>query len=352
MKNCSMWQRGCSVIKTKRVLLAATLILICCMFMSYAASADELTVAQSAVLMERDSGRVLYSKNMDKQLPMASTTKIMTALVVAENNAMDEVVTVDSRAVGIEGSSIYLREGQKFTVKELLCGLMLRSGNDAAVALALHTSGSVDDFVALMNQRAESIGATRTHFSNPHGLPCDNHYTTAYDLALITACALKNPTVHEVVSLRKAVLNNDGNNIVIFNKNKLLNEMSDADGVKTGYTTKAGRCFVGSATRNGMQLIAVVLNCGPMFENAESMLNWGFSQYTMTNIVPQNKPVAIPDEQNKVYYCRQPFSFPLKSDGSEDNLVSKKIERSTDGVYYMNIYFNKQLIFSQKMVTI
>lgn len=352
MKNFLTPQRGCSVIKTKYVLLAATLVLICCVFLSHTACANELTVAQSAVLMERDSGRVLYSKNMDKQLSMASTTKIMTALVVAENNDMDEVVTVDSRAVGIEGSSIYLKEGQKFTVKELLCGLMLRSGNDAAVALALHTSGSVEDFVRLMNERAENLGATNTHFANPHGLPCEDHYTTAYDLALITACALKNPTVHDIVALKKAVLDNDGNSIVIFNKNKLLNAMPDADGVKTGYTTKAGRCFVGSATRNGMQLIAVVLNCGPMFEDAESMLNWGFAQYTMTNIVPQNKPIRVIEDKNTVYYCKQAFSFPLKSDGSEDNLISKKIERSTDGVYYMNIYFDKQLIFSQKMVTI
>ena len=268
------------------VLLLLVGLVLCISFTQYNVSAEEhLTAARSAVLMERDSRRVLYAQNENERLPMASTTKIMTALVVAENCQPDEIVTVDKKAVGIEGSSLYLKEGQRIPVCDLLSGLMLRSGNDSAVALAIHTAGSAEKFVQMMNDRATSIGAVNTHFANPHGLHDNEHYTSAYDLALITAQALSNDLVRRTVAQKSAVLHEDDSAINIYNKNKLLSMLPDADGVKTGYTTKAGRCFVGSATRNGMQLIAVVLNCSPMFENSRSMLEWGFNNYTMFVIV-------------------------------------------------------------------
>lgn len=336
------------------VLLLLVGLVLCISFTQYNVSAEEhLTAARSAVLMERDSRRVLYAQNENERLPMASTTKIMTALVVAENCQPDEIVTVDKKAVGIEGSSLYLKEGQRIPVCDLLSGLMLRSGNDSAVALAIHTAGSAEKFVQMMNDRATSIGAVNTHFANPHGLHDNEHYTSAYDLALISAQALSNDLVRRTVAQKSAVLHEDDSAINIYNKNKLLSMLPDADGVKTGYTTKAGRCFVGSATRNGMQLIVVVLNCSPMFENSRSMLEWGFSNYTMTNIVPYNKPYKPPEKGARVYFCPDEFSYPLKSDGSENTLIKKSFEKLPDGEgYCLNIYLDKQLIFSRKMVTI
>jgi len=187
---------------------------------------------------------------------MASTTKIVTALTVIRNTDLDEVVEIPKAACGIEGSSIYLREGEHLTVRELLYGLMLRSGNDCAVALALHTSGSVEAFAELMNTTAVELGCENSNFVNPHGLHDDRHYTTALDLAAVTCEALHNETFREIVSTKAVRISNEGYEYdrVLVNKNKLLSNVDGADGVKTGYTKKAGRCFVGSATKNGMQV--------------------------------------------------------------------------------------------------
>lgn len=184
---------------------------------------------------------MLYEKNADVQLAMASTTKIMTALVVLENCSLDEVVTVAKEAQGVEGSSIYLSAGEKLTVEQLLLGLMMHSGNDAAVALAIHCGGSVDAFVEMMNQKAADIGADRTNFVNPNGLPAEGHYTTARDLALIAATALKNDDFARIVSTQKAVIPWDGKewDRVLVNKNKMLSMYDGANGVKTGYTKAA-----------------------------------------------------------------------------------------------------------------
>ena len=225
---------------------------------------------------------------------MASTTKIVTALTVIKHCNLDDTVEIPRQAVGVEGSSIYLREGEHLTVRELLYGLMLRSGNDAAVALALHTSGSVEAFAALMNEVAEEAGCVNSNFVNPHGLHDDKHYTTAYDLALISCSALENDDFREIVSTKTVRIRNEGYEYdrVLVNKNKLLSNYAAADGVKTGYTKKAGRCFVGSATRNGMQVVVAVLNCGPMFEDTASMLDAAFETYSYQIVVPRARFAA------------------------------------------------------------
>lgn len=242
------------------------------------------TSAQSAVVMEQSSRRVLFEKNAHERAPMASTTKIMTALVALEHASLGERVKVGPNAAGVEGSSIYLKAGETWTMEQLLYGLMLQSGNDAAVAIAEHVGGSADGFLAMMNAEAARLGAVDTHFSTVNGLDKAEHYTTAYDLALITAAAMDNADFRRIVASKSAVIGEGDVRRSIRNKNKLLWQMDGANGVKTGYTRGAGRCFVGAAQRDGMQLIAVVLNCGPMFEDSAVLMQDAFAHYSMVTV--------------------------------------------------------------------
>lgn len=256
------------------------------------AAAD--TSAGSAVVIEQSSRRVLYEKNAHEQRPMASTTKIMTALVALEYGYLDDVVTVSENASGVEGSSLYLGVGEKLTLRDLLYGLMLRSGNDAAVAIAEHIGGSVPHFVEMMNEKAKELGAYDTNFVTPNGLDADGHVTTAYDLALIAAAAMENETFAQIVSTQRYVIPWEGHewDRVVVNKNKLLTEY-DADGIKTGYTKQAGRCLVGAKTQDGMQLVSVVLNCAPMFEDTQALMDTCFAQYEMTSIASRGQEMSF-----------------------------------------------------------
>lgn len=307
----------------KRLLLIALLVAFMCLSLGCAAMANFAhadvsfaTSAQSAVVMERSSHRILFSQNPDAHLPMASTTKIVTALTVLNHANLDDVVEVSPQAVGIEGSSIYLRAGEHLTVRELLYGLMLRSGNDSAVALALHVAGSVQSFADMMNETAREVGCTNSNFVNPHGLHDDNHYTSAHDLAVLTCVALENADFREIVSTKTIRISNEGMEYdrVLVNKNKLLTNYNDADGVKTGYTKRAGRCFVGSATRNGMQVVVVVLKCGPMFEETADMLDSAFASYQLETVIPLNKICGSRLENGKRYYyiCPDRLCYPVK----------------------------------------
>ena len=305
------------------VILALLLVSLLCSGGVVAAEGATRTVnsqfsssAQSAVVMERSSHRVLFEQNADMHLPMASTTKIVTALTVINHANLDEMVEVSPKAVGIEGSSIYLRAGEHLTVRELLYGLMLRSGNDSAVALALHVAGSIDAFAEMMNETAKNLGCVDSHFVNPHGLHDDEHYTSARDLATLTCVALANPDFQEIVATKTVRISNEGMEYdrVLLNKNKLLTNYDGADGVKTGYTKKAGRCFVGSATRDGMQVVVVVLNCGPMFEETADMLNVAFGNYALQRVIPKNKVCGSRIENGRrVYFiCPESFAYPVK----------------------------------------
>lgn len=241
--------------------------------------------AKSAVLIEATSGQMLLSSNPYERLPMASTTKVMTALVVIENCSLDDTVVATKAAVGVEGSSMYMTLGEVFTVRDLLYGLMLMSGNDAAVALAIHAAGSVEAFADMMNERAEKLGLRNTHFVTPNGLHDDDHYTTAYELALIGAKALEYPVFREIVSSKYYKLKTDRRTTTVKNKNKLLWDYEDCIGVKTGYTSAAGRCLLFAAERDGMTLVGVVLKCSPMFEVAPKMLDCGFNNFTLVKAV-------------------------------------------------------------------
>jgi len=237
--------------------------------------------AKSAVLIDAQSGRVLYEKNAHECMGMASTTKIMTALTVLWLCSADSVVTVPKEAVGIEGSSVYLCEGEELTVEQLLYALLLSSANDAAVALAIHSAGSVDHFSEKMNQYAEALGIENTHFTNPHGLYDDDHYTTALSLALIAREAMKNELLRKIFSTYKATIPFCGepDRRLLENHNKLLRTYDGAIGVKTGFTKKTGRTLVSAAKRDGLTLIAVTLNAPDDWQDHTSMLDYGFENY-------------------------------------------------------------------------
>ncbi len=241
--------------------------------------------AKAMALMECETGAFIAEKNADERLPMASTTKIMTALVVLENCRMDDMVFVPDEAVGTEGSSVYLQNNERISVEDLLYGLMLASGNDAAVALAVHVGGSTEGFAALMNKRAEELGLENTHFVTPNGLNDPEHYTTARELCMIAREAIRNEAFRAIVSTKYHRTASGAHERTFKNKNALLWDFDGAFGVKTGYTMAAGRCLVFGAERDGMTLVGALLNCRPMFETASELLETAFETYENARIV-------------------------------------------------------------------
>lgn len=251
---------------------------------SQAQSPPRLT-ARAALLMDLTTGQVLYERQGLQRLAPASTTKIMTAIVALElgGGRLDEVVTVSKNAAQLGGSTMRLRTGDQYTLEELLVGLLLRSGNDASIAIAEHLAGSTEAFVALMNEKALQLGATSTRFANPHGLDHPDHYTTPYDLALITRHAMGLPLFAQLVATRERRVDKEQqpDSWMLNNTNRLLWNYAAADGVKTGTTGQAGNCLVATATRDGQQLIAVVMNAGDRWTDSTKLLDWGFTQYVL-----------------------------------------------------------------------
>ncbi|PWM70879.1 MAG: D-alanyl-D-alanine carboxypeptidase [Bacillota bacterium] len=329
------------------------------------ATATAATSYDAQIVMEVNSLRVLLDKDGDKKMFPASTTKILTAICAIENADLDESVTIKKECVGIEGSSIYLTEGEKLTVKELLYGLMLRSGNDAATALALHVSGSIEKFASLMNETAEKAGAKHSNFVNPHGLPDDGHYVTANDLALITAYSLKNPDFKEIVSTKKIEISNGDKPYkrLLINKNKMLFECEGATGVKTGYTKKAGRCLVSSCERNGMELVSVVLNCPPMFETAKGHFDEYFSKYKLYKLFESDFIVDFLPVEGKQTQCALYIKSDVLLPLTENEYENIEIEYDLPDILPANVKKDQQvgkinfrvkndLLFSEKIYTI
>ncbi len=327
----------------------------------------ELTSAKSMIVIETTNGSTLYSKNANEKLPMASTTKIITALTVIENcEDLDKVITIPKSATLVEGSSIYLKPDEELTIRQLLYGLMLQSGNDSAATLALEVGGSLEDFADLMNETAKKCGATNSSFVTPHGLDDKNHYTTASDLAKITAYALKNPTFKEIVSTKSyniPATNKYGARYLI-NKNKLLSGLDGCVGVKTGYTSKAGRCLVTACERNGMQVVCVVLNCRPMFEDSAELINKAFEEYSLTEVLPAYKFVTgVQVENGKAttirLYNKQGYSVVDKQENLDNYVVvydypeTVKAPIEKDKVLgTVKVYYNKTLLFTENLCSI
>ncbi len=294
------------------------------------AAAEEIaTAAKSCVVMDADTGRVLLWHNADTPLPMASTTKIMTALVALENAALDENVTAGRNAFGVPGTSIYLDLGECLTMEQMLHGLMLSSGNDAAVAIAEHVGGTVDEFCRMMTQRAAELGCTDTVFLTPHGLPQEGHYTTARDLALITREAMRHETFRAIVSTQRATIPWQGRDYdrVLTNKNRLLAEYDGAMGVKTGYTRAAGRCLVTAAERDGVRLICVVLNCWDWFEESARLLDCAFARWERIDMLQKGECIReIPVAGSGGSACRAVLADDLSGLAEDGDLPSLEID--------------------------
>lgn len=321
------------------------------------------STAKSMCLIDKDSGRILYSKNPYEKLPMASTTKVVTAITVLEHcDDLDETIVVADEAIGVEGTSIYLRKDEEIKVIDLLYGLMLRSGNDSATALACHVAGGVDEFADMMNETAEKVGATSSHFTNPHGLDDPDHYTTAYDLSLITAYALGNPTFKEIVSTRNYVIEatNKSDKRYLTNKNKLLLNLPGCCGVKTGFTSKAGRCLVSALEQDGSTAVCVVLNCGPMFEESSALLTSAFEEYDFVKLIDKDKEIyneyIIDENEGKLYlYAEEDFYYPLKKLEMRSVRIKYTVDlddaKSGDEVGKIEIFLENDLIKTLKLYT-
>ena len=278
------------------------------------------THAEAAAIIDVTSGRILYSKQGDKPMRIASLTKVMTAIVAIESGNLADLVTVGRNAAGKEGSSLYLKEGEKISLKHLLYGLMLRSGNDAATAVAEHVGGSVEGFAYLMNEKARMLGMEHSHFMNPSGLDEEGHVSTANDMAKLTAYALKNPVFQEIVKTKtiRVPHPSEAGDYVWANKNKMLHIYEGADGVKTGYTKSAGRCLISSATRNGQQIAVVTLNDPNDWSDHARALDYAFRYFPLVPLAGKGDTV---EGTNLVVGAG--FRYPLSEE--ERAQVEKKV---------------------------
>ena len=305
--------------------------------------------AKAECVMEMNSRRVLYESHGDIRLPMASTTKILTAATVLESaeNLKDQVI-ISGEAVGVEGSSVYLKKDDIYTVEELLYGLMLRSGNDCAVALALHCCGNISKFAAKMNETAQKAGALTSNFVNPHGLPHKGHYTTARDLSYIACYAMHNTKFREIVSTEYFAPRHWKN------KNKMLWLYDGGIGIKTGYTKEAGRCLVSAAERENMTLICTVLNCSTTYERSSKLLDDAFEKYHYEQLLDKDTVFTVKVGE-KVIKCKSEadYFYPLMEEEKElVEIVTEPLNSVQNGKFnkkivgQLKIYLTKRLLFS------
>jgi len=290
------------------------------------------TGAQASIVICADTNQILYGENYNKKLPMASTTKIMTAIVALECGNLDDIVTVSSYASRQEGSSIYAKENDKISLEDLLYGLMLNSGNDAAMAIAEHIAKNPENFVRLMNKKAQVIGCKNTHFANPSGLPDPDHYSTAYDMAIIMSYAIKKPDFAKITGTKEYQINTSDSVTYLKNHNRLLWQYPYATGGKTGYTKAAGRCFVSSAKKGDATLIAVTLNDPDDWIDHQNLLDYGFEEAKMTQILSRNDILCT----KKIHGVRvnllsgSDLSIPLK-DGKRHRVTCKvRLKKNMD----------------------
>ena len=311
---------------------------------SFASEEKPLNInARSCIVLDRTSKKVLFGKNEYNKVKMASTTKIMTATIIIENCDLEKNVTVSKKAARTGGSRLGLKENDKITIKDLLYGLLLVSGNDAAVCLAESCSGSVLEFANLMNKKASDLGLINTHFETPHGLDSDNHYTTAYELALLTDYALNNSTFSEIVGTKNYTININGYSKTLTNTNELLGNVNGVYGVKTGFTNGANRCLVTSCKRNNMDIICVVLGCDTKnyrVSDSKKLIEYCFSNFEYVNI----KDILNKDldkwklENNNYFYIEKGISSNL--DIKLSNIDTFIIPLKKDEIFSIKTEFN------------
>lgn len=303
--------------------------------------------AQGAVLIDQKTGRVLFGKNENEPLPMASTTKIMTAILALENGNLNDIVKVSKNATKAPPVKMNIKENEEIKLNDLLHSLMLQSHNDSAVAIAEHIGGSVENFCNQMTLKAQEIGAKNTVFKTPNGLDAEGHQSTPYDMALITSYALNNEQFMKIINTKQLTFKSNFSTYTVQNKNRLLSEYEGANGVKTGFTNKAGHCFVGSATRGDLTLISVVLASGwgnkgkeQKWKDTKTLLNYGFDNFSYEKIFDKNsfaqKADIIKGEQNTVdLYCKNDVLIPISKEEKD------KINIQTDYVKTLTAPVNK-----------
>lgn len=303
--------------------------------------------ARAAIIYDRSTKQIIWGKNEMEKRAMASTTKIMTAIVVLENANLDDVVTISKKAAGTGGSRLKIRAEDKITVRDLLYGLMLRSGNDAAVALAEHVGESVEGFAGLMNKKAEQIGLKNTHFVTPHGLDDENHYTTAYELAILTDYALENSTFKKIVNTKSTQIRINENPMNIYNTNELLGVLPGVDGIKTGFTNNAGRCLVTSCTREKNQIITVVLGCDTKKQrtsDSTKLIEYAYKNYKRIDIEQMVKKEFENWKQineNRIYINKaKNKKMELELGSIEKKVIPIKNDKQKDINFEINVIYN------------
>ncbi len=339
-------------------------------FITFANNKNINIEAQGAILMDFKTGRILYSKDADKPLAMASTTKIMTAIIALEKGNLEDIVKVSKNATKAPPVKMHLNENEEIKLKDLLYALMLQSSNDAAVAIAEHISGDVDTFCNMMTEKAKELGAKDTVFRTPNGLDDLDHHSTAYDMAIIARYALNNKQFMDIINTTQVSFKTNKATYDIINKNRLLSEYEGANGVKTGYTGKAGHCFVGSATKGDMTLISVVLASGwgdkgkkQKWIDTKTLLNYGFENFSYKNIlnntdISNTILVEKGEKDNASLYYENDIILPLSKD--EENKISIKLDyiktikapvKENEKVGVANIYLDNNLLAQTNILT-
>lgn len=302
--------------KLKKILLLITVLLL------LPVKINAYSLGESVVLMEQDTKRVLVSKNMNKKKLIASTTKIMTGIIAVESGKLNKTVTVTDKVLESYGSNIYLSIGEKMKLKDMVYGLMMQSGNDAALMIADYLGGE-EKFVKMMNKKAKQIGMKNTTFSNPHGLDeKTKNYSTAYDMALLMCYANSDPTFRKITGCKKHTVKTDEKTYVWTNKNKLLYTYKYTTGGKTGYTDKARRTLVTSASNGNLDLIAVTLNDPNDFKNHKELYEYAFKNYSMEKIFNRNK-INLP---NKKIYAKDDYYYPITKEEKDLININYKIK--------------------------
>lgn len=308
-------------------------------------------VAKSAVLIDAETGRILWGKNENEPLAMASTTKIMTAILAIEEGNLNDTVVVSKNATKAPPVKMFLKEGEEIKLKELLYALMMQSSNDAAVAIAEHISGDVETFCNMMTEKAKQLGAKNTVFKTPNGLDSGDHHSTAYDMALIARYALKNETFFEIINKRDVSFKTNKSNYSIINKNRLLSEFNGANGIKTGYTGKAGHCFVGSATIDGLTLISVVLASGwgnkgkqQKWIDTKELLNYGFNNFKYETILKKDElkdtlKINKGYKENVALYYENDVILPL----TKEELSKIEIKNDIPNIFEAPVYVGQKI---------
>lgn len=340
--------------KIFKILIIALIIKILSIGYAFAETIPEIW-AKSYIVIDADSGRIIGSKNANVKLPMASTTKIMTTILSIDKiKNLNKIVEIPESCTNIEGSSLYLKPKQKVKILDLLYGTMLRSGNDAALALA-NIAGKNDEekFIVMMNEKADELGAYNTNFINPNGLHDNEHYTTAYDLALISKYAMKNDIFREIVSAKQYKA--ESLNTILYNKNKVVHQYEFGSGIKIGYTKVAGRCLVASAKKDNTEIIVVVLNDNNWFKDSYQLFDWAFENYNSYNIVDKGQYICDANNGEHIF-AEDGFSY-LLTDEEKDKIkfeTNVTVPHIVSGQSFMsygayNIYLNDNIIYSGKL---